>query len=94
MITFEQYRSGDVPIRPFRDFVLAWQLDDGFAGLRTFYALFNDGRMARSMQVDLWGKRPNAFDFPSQRWLQISAIPDNAIFIGYRFPPNNVNRGL
>ena len=92
MITFRDHRTGDVPIRHMHGFVLAWKLDDHITGLRTYFAQFNDGRMARSMQVDIWGKRIDQFDFVGQRWLIIPTIPDSAKFIGYRLPPDNVQK--
>jgi len=42
MITFRDHRTGDVPIRHMRGFVLAWKLDDHITGLRTYFAQFND----------------------------------------------------
>jgi len=94
MITYADHCRKEPAVEFIEGDVLGWRLDDYCTGLRTFFALWRDGRAARSMQVDLWGKRASVFDYEGQRWLTIPLIPDNAIFIGWREPPKNVQSGV
>lgn len=89
-ICFLQYREGWSAIKHPIGLVLGWCVADHVAGLETRYAMFETGKVCRSMQVDIWGPKRDDFDFPGQRWLVVDSIPDSAYFIGYYQPPKAI----
>lgn len=90
-VSYLQYREGRSNIKHPMGLVLGWVVSDFAAGLETRYALFENGKTCRGMQVDIWGKNRDAFDFSGQRWLVVDSVPDHAQFIGYYQPPRAID---